>query len=66
MTTASGRPAPGPGPEAHGKPIAGGSITLNGQDLTALSDEQMQNICGNEIGPSSTEVWLLEALEGGG
>ena len=30
--------------------IATGSIKLNGQDLTALSDEQMRNIRGNEIG----------------
>jgi len=30
--------------------IASGSIKLNGQDLTALSDAQMRNIRGNEIG----------------
>ena len=30
--------------------IAGGSIKLNGQDLTGLSDEQMRKIRGNEIG----------------
>jgi len=30
--------------------IASGSIKLNGQDLTGLSDEQMRNIRGNEIG----------------
>jgi peptide/nickel transport system ATP-binding protein len=30
--------------------IAGGSIKLNGQDLTGLSDDQMRNIRGNEIG----------------
>src|SRR5215813_5901074 len=30
--------------------IASGSIKLSGQDLTGLSDEQMRNIRGNEIG----------------
>jgi peptide/nickel transport system ATP-binding protein len=33
-----------------GGAIAGGSIKLNGTEISALTDEQMRNIRGNEIG----------------